>query len=117
MPVGPEGGSQVLEQYDRQSDGTFLRKALMGVVYVPLTDKYRQWPRYISVVRIIQNVFCAADFHNCVADDLFLFPVMSSDCSMVSPAGDGAGAVVQKALRPEKDRITPQHNCRDHSNS
>lgn len=44
LPVGPDGGSQVLEQYDRQADGTFLRKALMGVIYVPLTDKRRQWP-------------------------------------------------------------------------
>ncbi|XP_065144432.2 l-isoaspartyl protein carboxyl methyltransferase, like [Paramisgurnus dabryanus] len=44
LPVGPQGGSQVLEQYDRQSDGTFLRKALMGVIYVPLTDKDSQWP-------------------------------------------------------------------------
>ncbi|XP_019742827.1 l-isoaspartyl protein carboxyl methyltransferase, like [Hippocampus comes] len=44
LPVGPSGGSQVLEQYDRQSNGTFLKRALMGVVYVPLTDKRRQWP-------------------------------------------------------------------------
>lgn len=44
LPVGPDGGSQVLEQYDRQPDGSFLRKALMGVMYVPLTNKNSQWP-------------------------------------------------------------------------
>lgn len=49
LPVGPDGGSQVLEQYDRQSDGTFIKKALMGVVYVPLTDKRNQWPGYVRL--------------------------------------------------------------------
>ncbi|XP_077321017.1 protein-L-isoaspartate(D-aspartate) O-methyltransferase-like isoform X4 [Lithobates pipiens] len=44
LPVGPEGGSQFLEQYDKDSDGNITRVRLMGVMYVPLTDKKRQWP-------------------------------------------------------------------------
>jgi len=43
IPVGPEGGDQYLEQIDRSADGTKIsRQKLMGVRYVPLTDKNHQ---------------------------------------------------------------------------
>jgi protein-L-isoaspartate(D-aspartate) O-methyltransferase len=44
IPVGPQGATQWLEQYDKQADGTIKKERLMGVIYVPLTDKEKQVP-------------------------------------------------------------------------
>lgn len=38
VPVGPDGGTQYLEQYDKDADGKVAKTRLMGVMYVPLTD-------------------------------------------------------------------------------
>lgn len=47
IPVGPEGGAQQLVAVDKSKDGkTVERKALMGVVYVPLCAKEHQISRW-----------------------------------------------------------------------
>uniref|UniRef100_T1H1Q4 protein-L-isoaspartate(D-aspartate) O-methyltransferase n=1 Tax=Megaselia scalaris TaxID=36166 RepID=T1H1Q4_MEGSC len=38
VPVGPEGGTQYMEQFDKDDRGNVQRTRLMGVMYVPLTD-------------------------------------------------------------------------------
>lgn len=37
-PVGPHGDTQQLVQYNKTSSGEIVKKTLMAVVYVPLTD-------------------------------------------------------------------------------
>lgn len=43
IPVGPAHGNQWLEQIDKDKDGNVIREKLMGVRYVPLTDRKQQY--------------------------------------------------------------------------
>ncbi|KAH8278953.1 hypothetical protein KR018_011772 [Drosophila ironensis] len=38
VPVGPDGGTQYMQQYDKDENGKVKMTQLMGVMYVPLTD-------------------------------------------------------------------------------
>ena len=46
-PIGPQNSQQFLKLYtkDLQGDG-FSTETLMGVIYVPLTDRESQWPQW-----------------------------------------------------------------------
>jgi len=41
VPVGPAGGDQYMQQYDKDMSGKVTNTRLMGVMYVPLTDLKR----------------------------------------------------------------------------
>ena len=43
IPIGERNGGQNLEQIDKLQDGTVQRQKIMGVLYVPLTDKEKQY--------------------------------------------------------------------------
>ena len=43
VPIGPEHDDQILVQIDKTADGKIKKSSLMGVVFVPLTDKDRQY--------------------------------------------------------------------------
>ncbi|KAJ6217759.1 hypothetical protein RDWZM_008916 [Blomia tropicalis] len=43
IPIGERSSEQHLEQIDKAADGSIKRQKIMGVMYVPLTDKEAQW--------------------------------------------------------------------------
>lgn len=45
VPMGPENSDQTLMQIDKTLDGKIKQRSLISVVFVPLTDKERQYHR------------------------------------------------------------------------
>lgn len=45
VPMGPENSDQILVQVDKTLDGKIKQRSLISVVFVPLTDKERQYHR------------------------------------------------------------------------
>lgn len=43
IPVGTD--QQAIWQVDKDKEGIVTKKKLFGVMYVPLTDRTKQWPR------------------------------------------------------------------------
>ena len=46
LPVGPTGGNQVMKQIDKSLSGAVTQRDLMNVIYVPLTSKEAQYPKW-----------------------------------------------------------------------
>ena len=46
VPVGSQNSQQFLKLYTKNADGNgYTSESLMGVIYVPLTDRASQWPK------------------------------------------------------------------------
>ncbi|CAK8697568.1 unnamed protein product [Clavelina lepadiformis] len=45
LPVGEAGATQTFQQWDKDEEGKLRQQDMMKVVYIPLTDQHKQWPR------------------------------------------------------------------------
>lgn len=65
VPVGPEGGSQYLEQFDKNENGEVSNTRLMGVMYVPLTDLKNTWLKTLlkTLICVVLLLFIVARFY------------------------------------------------------
>ncbi len=64
VPIGPPRGHQYLELVDKNMDGSVTRQRLMGVAYVPLTDKDQQYPD--KFVCVINTLSCISGLKNTI---------------------------------------------------